>query len=748
VIFRSPRPPAATLLTAYTRFAARVAWVVVALSAVAAAGDDVSVRGSVRDAAGQPVAGARIAPRSRSGPLRVVVTDPDGSFEFDPAGAPEGRLVVSAPGYQDVERAWSAAGEPVVIVLERQRRAEEVTVTASRTTTRLADTASRVVVLDGPALQSTAAPTLDDALRQVPGFSLFRRSDSRVANPTAQGASLRGVGPSGASRSLVLLDGVPLNDPFGGWVYWSRAPRIALERVEVLEGGASDLYGSAALGGVIQAVERSASPAIAVEASAGSLGTAGLAAFGAASPGAWTLRGAAEAFTSDGYVLVPPEARGPVDTPAGGSHVNGALTLERRLSPGATVFVRGAALGESRANGTPLQVNDTDWRQVSAGGDWTVGAGGTLSARAWYGRQVYHQTFSAVSADRESETLTRVQRVPSDALGASLQWTRPLGERQALVAGLGGRWVDGRSDENAVVGGAPRPPTSAGGTDRTLALFASDRIAAGDRVVLTFGARVDRWKGGERDATAFSPRASFLLRVSRRVRLTAAGYGAFRSPTLNELHRSFRVGGTVTLANPSLTFERLGGGEVGAVWSASDRLRVRAVAFAARVADPVANVTIETTPTLITRERQNLGSTRSLGVEADVEAEPFKGVHVSGGYAFLDSTVVRFPANPALEGLRLPQVPRHQATAAVRFARRAFELGIEGRGTSGQFEDDLNQTPLAGYVTFDARAARRLGRVSVFLALENLGGTRYDVGRTPVPTEGPPRAWRAGIRFE
>src|SRR5213078_1436218 len=131
---------------------------------------------------------------------------------------------------------------------------DSITVTATRTKTRLADTPASVVVLDRSAIAS--APTLDDALRQVPGFALFRRSGSRTANPTSQGVSLRGLGPSGASRAVVLEDGVPLNDPFGGWVYWGRVPRASVERIEVVRGGASDVWGSAALSGAIQLFRR------------------------------------------------------------------------------------------------------------------------------------------------------------------------------------------------------------------------------------------------------------------------------------------------------------------------------------------------------------------------------------------------------------------------------------------------------------------------------------------------------------
>src|SRR5437867_7540150 len=94
---------------------------------------------------------------------------------------------------------------------------DTITVTATRTPTRLSDTPASVVVMSRQTIAATAAPTVDDALRQVPGLALFRRSGSRTANPTSQGVSLRGVGASGASRALVLDDGIPPNDAFGGW---------------------------------------------------------------------------------------------------------------------------------------------------------------------------------------------------------------------------------------------------------------------------------------------------------------------------------------------------------------------------------------------------------------------------------------------------------------------------------------------------------------------------------------------------
>src|SRR5436190_7788908 len=166
----------------------------------------------------------------------------------------------SGAAHRAVRASLPLPGEPlmfaIALILAQTAVSDAITVTATRTETRVADTPSSVVVLSKETIANSAAATTDDALRQVAGFTLFRRAGSRVANPTAQGVTLRGIGASGASRALVLDDGVPLNDPFGGWVYWSRVPRQAIERVEVVRGGASDLYGSGAMGGVVQFIRR------------------------------------------------------------------------------------------------------------------------------------------------------------------------------------------------------------------------------------------------------------------------------------------------------------------------------------------------------------------------------------------------------------------------------------------------------------------------------------------------------------
>jgi outer membrane receptor protein involved in Fe transport len=602
---------------------------------------------------------------------------------------------------------------------EPPKTSDAITVTATRTETRLADTPASVVVLDKEAIATTASPLIDDALRQVPGFTLFRRSGSRVANPTAQGVSLRGVGASGASRAVVLDDGVPLNDAFGGWIFWGRVPRAALDRIEVLRGGASDLYGSGAMGGVIQFVRRR-DDAIVADVSGGSEATRDASLFAAVGSDAWRASLAADLFDTDGYVLVEPRSRGAVDVDANSKHE----AIDATLAHGRT-FLRASRYHESRDNGTPLQTNETTIRQLAVGHD-----AGALSLRAYADENDYAQTFSAISADRSTERLTVDQHVPSRSSGGSVQYAHVLATRHALLVGGELRDVSGFSNETQFALNGTVTHVRTGGRQHIGGLFAEDVVSVSSRLSVTAGIRADSWHD-----VSWSPRLSALFRVTDRLALTASAYRAFRAPTLNELYRSFRVGNVLTNANASLRPETMNAFELGARYRG-----VRVNAFVTKVGETIANVTLNTTPALITRQRQNLGSSETRGIEIESDWRLATRLRASAGYLFSEAA--------ADSGKRLPQVPRHQATLQTTFTPAKATIAGQLRWSSMQFDDDLNQFPLRSYVVADAFASYVLApRVALTMSAENLLDRRIETAATPVITLGQPRTIRFGVRY-
>lgn len=739
-----------------------------------------AIHGTVKDEAGGVIRGAEVTLTTANETLHSV-SDDAGHFAFSAVRSQDGTITVSAAGFKPLEQKWTEAelnssGE-LELVLAVAAPSQQVTVTATRTRARVDDTAASIIVISPSELSRTAALTLDDALRQVEGFSLFRRSGSRTANPTTQGVTLRGVGASGASRALVLADGVPLNDPFGGWVYWSRIPRQEIGRVEILQGAGSSLYGTDAMGGVINVLREDPRQSwLTLEGSYGNeqTGNASLSTGGRFAN--WIARVAGEAFRTDGYIIVDPSQRGRIDTPANSEHAALEVQIDRLLSDQARVFIRGSLFSEDRQNGTPIDPNRTYIRQLETGANWSTRRAGDFSIRGYGGTQVFDQRFASVAADRNSATLVRSQRVPAQQIGMDAQWSGAIGSRQIAVAGLDAREVRGASDELIISANKVTSAVGAGGRERTIGLFGEDIVRLAPGWLLTLGLRFDRWRNydalsatrsfsgsgaptarsfPDRIESAFSPKISLLHRINDTLSLSASAYRAFRAPTLNELYRSFRLGNIITNANPDLLAERLTGGEAGASVSAWNRkIEIRGTFFWNEIEKTVANVTLTgvvpvPAPGTIVRQRQNLGSSRSRGFEVDATVQLSSMITLSGGYEFIDAAVLSFPANPTLVGNLIPQIPRNEFTFQAAYSNPSIvTVGVQGRFVGDQFDDDANLFLLGRYFTLDLLASRRLAHgFEVFGAFENLLNQRYAVALTPTKTIGPPILARAGIRL-
>jgi outer membrane receptor protein involved in Fe transport len=706
------------------------------------------LRGLVVDAAGVPVV-ADIHRDDATGPI-VATSDAGGRFTI-PADAgltSTSHLTVTANGYA---QAVTTPAAQMHVVLQPAGIAEQVTVTGGRRELRGVDTPGATSTLTSAELLSVAAMQPDDALRQTPGFTLFRRSSSRAANPTTQGVTLRGLSASGASRTLVLAGGVPLNDPFGGWVYWGRVPEAAIDRIEIVRGALSDLYGADAVGGVIHIVPLEATrSSMRGSVEGGSLSTSRVSLFAGAQHGIWFGNVAGERLSTDGAVIVAPDVRGPIDTPAGVTYHTLLLNAGARTSSDTTFELRGQLFGEARQNGTPLQTNDTNQHQLAARGSGAL-AGGSWQASGYTGKQTYDQAFSSVSTDRTSESLTQRQRVPSDMYGATAEWFRAWAPG-VILFGADSRRVNGATNETRFVNNVAQTPTAAGGHQQTVAAFTQATLTPDPQWTVVAGVRVDHWENDGR----FTNSSRSLSPVSPRVAVTWSGitdvsvrgsfYRAFRTPTLNELYRNFRAGDTLTQSNENLNAERLTGGEGSVLWTPK-RSSLRATVFVTDLDDAIANVTTSVTSTLTTRQRQNAGTVHARGVEFEGDWRLTTTFTVTGNLSITRSTFAS-RVIPDLEGLDVPQVPRYAGGLSLRYVDpRYATASIQLRSVGKQFEDDRNTLVLDNSTVLDFFASRPLTRnVQMFLAIENLTNTEVQVGRTPLLSIGLPRTARFGVR--
>jgi outer membrane receptor protein involved in Fe transport len=712
------------------------------------------VRGVVVDVSGATVPEAAVV-LIVNGTERPVAVGDDGTFTLEERS---GVLLVRAKGFADVTHDLQASGPgPIRIVLQPATFAESVIVTADRGEARLPSAASATVITSAE-LANSAAGALDDVLRQTPGFTLFRRASSRTANPTTQGVTLRGVSGSGASRTLVLADGVPLNDPFGSWVYWNRVPAAAIDRVEVVRGAAGDLYGADALGGVIQVLTLPPTrPRLRASVDGGSHATGRASLFGGTTLGGWHATASGEWLRTDGVVTIGSEVAGPVDVPADSDYSTGFLSFgtqrDRWRATG-----RFSAYDEDRGNGTPAQVNSTAWRQFS--GEFGGLAGdGAWEARIGGGSQDYYQTFSAVAAGRATERLTTEQWTPTDFVTASGQFTMPIGRHTLLVGAETGRTESTVEELRYVLQSGANVATGpfiVGGLETNHAVFARVGLAASERLTVSVGLRGDFWNTDplaatdpEKDASFFSPRVGVAFRATNEVRLHGALYRAHRTPTLNELYRGFRVGNIVTNPNSQLEPETLTGIEGGALFSRG-MVSLRVTGFANTLDGAIANFTLGQQGATTIRERRNSDEIRAVGAEIETDFRPHPGVSVNGQVTFTSSRFRGSLATPTLEGNRVPQVPYVQFGAGIAWAApQMFSVAAQMRGSSSQYDDDQNspEFELGPYAVVDALVSRPITRgVQAFFSLENLFDEDYDVGKTPLRTVGWPRTARVGVR--
>jgi outer membrane receptor protein involved in Fe transport len=757
--------------------------------------------GVVKDSTGGVVSGAAVIVRAASGSEQRGTTGPDGRFSVEVPESGEVTILVRAGGFAEKRQKALVSSASIEIIVEPATLLETVTVTPTRTEQRLGDVPASVSVITTEAIQASPALLADDVLRQVPSFSLFRRTSSLVAQPTAQGVSLRGIGPSGQSRTLVLLDGIPFNDPFGGWVYWTRVPLASVDRVEITEDSSSSLYGNIAMGGVINIItSHPTRRTIELKPQYGDHGTPKFDFFASDQ---WKKVSAAvegSFLHTDGFPIVAAIERGPIDNNANVEYKNVTAKIEFAPSDRIQGFVRTGYFSENRNNAKVGELNDTRWTTLNGGVRARLQDDSDLQARVFVDAQRAHFNFLAVTNATTSRNVVRLatdQHVPTNGVGGMAQWSKAIGRSNAFSAGFDLRWVDGDSQEAAYVAAVPTSTSGvtqaatlsvqrvSGGSQQSFGAFVQDIFTPIEKLVLTLSARVDRWNNydghnlettvatglptannrpaiPDKDDTVVSPHVGALYHVSDRVSVWGAVNSGFRAPTLTELYRQFSVGAVTTRPNDQLAPERLVGGEAGVNVAPARNVSVRLTWFHNRITNPVLNVTLS--PTLA--QKQNVPETQVRGLQTDVDYRVGTWWRFSGGYVYDDATVTDGgAANAVLVGKALQQVPKHRGTMQAAYSNPKYAivtLGVQFVGL--QYNDDLNvnfipvptltnngytaayPAGLPGYTVVDLSVSRNLGRnIQAFFGVQNLADKVYFVQTNP-STIGTPRLVNGGLR--
>jgi len=654
---------------------------------------------------------------------------------------------------------------------------DQVIVTAARLPPAAAEAAFSAVHLGERDL--AGAQRVDEAVMRTPGVSLFRRTSSLSANPTTQGISLRAIAPSGAGRTLVTLDGVPLNDPFGGWVIWSQLAPESLTGIDIVRGAGAGPYGAGALTGVIGLKERDAG--VAADVSVGELGSQRASASAVSTLGRLEFMGAASYDTSDGYVPVRGPQRGAADTRTDleAKSISGRIDMATgvgllSLRGGFFEEDRGAGLAGARANASGNVFSAT---LVKAPRGEALG----WKLQAWRRTSDLFNSSVSVAADRSSTTPANSQdKTPATGWGLNGAVRQKLGGLEWEL-GADARLNDGEERERySYSGGTYTRGRVAGGKTSVVGAYADGSWTTGPWLVAG-GLRLDHWetsdgfrvernlqtgavlldqRPADRQGEVVSGRVGVTRELGHDMTARVAGYTGFRPASLNELYRPFRVGNDVTEANAGLKPERLQGLEAG-IGHKGDKGLIEATAFWNRIDDPIVNVTLGAGPGTfpiggfipaggVLRQRQNAGTIDAVGLEGRAERK-IGVVTLTSALSVTDARLDGGSVAPLLTGKRPAQAPVWSATAGLSadLTERlvlATDLTWEGK----RFEDDLNSRVLDPAWRLDARLDWRVRPlVTAYVAGENLLDADIQTSRTAdgVPGYTAPRIVRVGLRL-
>ncbi len=695
--------------------------------------------GTIQSIDQKPVATA-VVTVVQDGRTTTAPVDAHGVFSL-PAIKLPATIEVKADGFTTVRQLVDAS--PLTITLTPSPIHESIVVSEPARDDEWRRPATGTTVISAETMAALPGVTADETLRTIAGLTLFRRSTSRASNPTTHGVTMRGLSASGSSRGLVMLDGIPFNDGFGGWVTWTRLPALATSSIAIDRGAEGATFGSDALGGVVDIAtwsgdRRNAQAAV-------TFGTEALGTFDGSIGGrtkAVTWFGAVSTYTTDGVIPVAPESRGHVDVPADATWFNGLIKIAGAGSFGRLTFT---ALGGSddRGNGTVLQRNRMEGGTGSLAYDATFGAT-NVAARVAVSPNNFRQSFSSVAAGRATETLTSTQFTDTWTTRAIVEAGRPIPKGY-----LTGRASLSRATaEFTEVKPAITTAQSLDDNGESVAAHAAWNPAAW----VSIGAGIrHEWRTSPHsdsdtdEATVGSVSGAWQL--SHAFALRGSVGTSHRWPTLNEQVRNFQVGSVLTLANPNLEPEHGRMGDAALTFTTT-HWNASAGGFWTNLENAIANVTIQSTPTII-RERRNAGRAVAKGFELDAEARPWSMARVRVSALFVDSRF-RDSLEPALEGNYLPQVPRTSVAVSGDVRVRAWLQGAAFyRWLAPQFDDDRNQFELASASQVDVRLFGDLYKHFTWqVTVENAADSRIEVGKTPLVTLAPGRAVRAGVTWK
>ncbi len=709
----------------------------------------------VDDGTGMPVEGVSV--RVLDTRLRAE-TDDRGRYAID--GVPAGVYTVQAArlGYhttvhQNV-RLESASTTLDFRLPVRLTEMDQVVVTATRAPRRLSELPANTSVIGAEELQQSAAQSLDDALRLTPGIDIDRPVGVLFTSPAV---SMRGMGGRASEgRTLVMVDGVAMNDPYTGGVAWNSLTPGSIERIEVVRGAASSIYGSHAMGGVINVISRTWTEQAQLDArlSYGSRNTPSVEAgysgwhgrLGYAINGSW--------LSSAGYITVPQDSRQAFDQERTMDSYSLGARLRWAASPGLNATLNAAHYAEEANAGRPLYKGESSTQRLSLTLDgltepveWQGSVYGVFRDSEWtYDTWPARDQVSYVSDQPMhkigASSRATLQGIPWGALTVAADMSRGEVDNKDVyhqierrVETSGAQTVMGMSAEQEV-----------NATNRLSVLVSAryDYTRNTDGVALDTDGSLDPQRFPEKTYHSLNPRLGLVYRPDEYTTVRASSGRAFQAPGLYSLYRTWVWGTTTYAGNPDLEPERLTSYEIGVDRTFGHLMLGRVTLYRNDARDFIYSMLTDPDNSIHTRE--NVGEVKMQGVETEITLFPAPALSLTAMYTFNESVIEAFAPNPDLEGKLLTYAPRHKLNliASYRDPRRG-SAQLAARMVGKRYANDANTQVLDDYWLVDLTLSRTVVQgVEASFAVTNLLDNDYEEKRGILA---PPRLARVGLTF-
>jgi len=621
---------------------------------------------------------------------------------------------------------------------------DDVVVTASRRDIPIEDAPASVTIIDAATLQKFPLKTVDDVLREVAGVDVWGSNFDPLGH---RAVTIRGVGGgSSQERTLILIDGIPVNDSWSGAVAWNQISKEDIARIEVVRGPSSSIYGTNAMGGVINIITKMPQKAPASLTLKGSYGelnswsTYGNLS-GTISEGRFGYYASGKKFSTDGYIAIPENephrSKNSFDTGNLFGQAFWYIDDHSYLKGSATYYREQRNKGYEFSALDPGEItkgNLTYRRDAPEGIDWL----GILYA---HGETQRHENDT-----RWHDAVNRITEYDKPFYGAILQPSFEFGDWNTLTVGTEYKFSMAEQEDKYLT--ASRR-TRTEGKQQYFGLYAQDEIFLFDnRLILSPGARYDWWEsfdGSTFDSSpstpvdkefnsktwqAFTPKFGLVYHLTGNTTLRGLVGTGFRAPSPVELYANSTYGSTIVEGNPSLDPEKIVSYEIGASQWFGEYLDVRLTLYRYEIDDLIDTRTVGKEGHYTLMQKDNISRVRGQGIELESYYHITNQWYGFLNYTYNDSIITEDQVNPLIKGNQLAFSPQNKLNIGLTYDNpKLFAGTVQARFVGDSYADNENDVGLGNYWTFDLFLARRLQQhVLLSLAVENIFNRKYDIG--------------------